>query len=1031
MWRGLVRSNTATAIALLITIGLALTAVFYAFQSEQHAQSAQAARNRTLEELWNSQLARARALRLSGKVGRRQESLSAITNAVSIRPSPELRDEAIATLALLDIQPGALWRPASPSINAYALSPRLNYYALGDFAGKVTVCAATNGSAVIEFARNRTAVSSAIFSPDEGLVAARWDDGAVEVWVLADRRRIFEAVFPQRERGDATLAFHPDSRRLAVACADATVRVIQFGSKEPELTLAFGERPWTAAFDPAGTRLAVGVGRRIELVEHPTGRKLASFETPDGVGRLGWHPFGHLLAAGTPNGNVMLVDVRTGRIKPIEAHTQRTIRTGFHPSGRLLVSASWDGRTRFWDAGSGRPLLETQTGFALQFDDAGQRLGYFREGMGLGDWNIDLDQFYQAIGLPLGGPPELMAVALSQEGRWLAATTRESLHLWECRTGRELDAMKWTRSWGAAFTTDDQALLLSSDTGLYRVPLRADPNGPGLRFGSPEPIPGAPSGAFGHGSVTQGNPRYFGAEGTPNHAFVDLAPPHPVRTLPGRWDNSAPSILNGRLASTSRWKGQGTRIWDLETRQPVKTLPDEGGVSLFSPDGRWLVVGTSTEFLFYETATWQLTRRLPRDSASAISGLLAFSPDGGLLAVTHTLRRVRLLAPETGVTVANLDSPSPERVTALAFSGDGTTLAAATDHSEIQIWQLRALRQRLAAMHLDWPEPASSSAASGGRGEAPLAASPPAISAGPFRRLGAIWLSGGGAFLAFLFALYSIRHHRRLVNAYAAVEEIAAQRRRELESTQMQLLHSQKMKALGTLAAGIAHDFNNLLSIIRMAGQLVKRQLKPTGLAQENLDAIEQAVARGKTIAGSILGYSRHAGDVQQHYAVGTAVSDTLAMLSQQFLSGIVLTLELEPTAPPVHGDKSRLEQILLNLLVNAAEAMNGHGKLVLGVRAQSVAGACLLAPSAATGYVELTVRDSGPGIPADILPRIFEPFFTTKPAGGEHGTGLGLTTVYNIAQQDGLGLGVDTTPGAGTTFRVVIPVASADPETS
>ena len=146
-------------------------------------------------------------------------------------------------------------------------------------------------------------------------------------------------------------------------------------------------------------------------------------------------------------------------------------------------------------------------------------------------------------------------------------------------------------------------------------------------------------------------------------------------------------------------------------------------------------------------------------------------------------------------------------------------------------------------------------------------------------------------------------------------------------------------------------------------------------------------------------------------------------MLTRQFLSGITLKIELDKNAPAVTGSRNRLEQVVLNLLVNASEAMNSQGELAVGVRmASSPAATPLLAPRSAARYLELYVRDTGPGISPEVLPRIFEPFFTTKHVGATHGTGLGLHLVYTIAQADGLGIGVDTAPGAGTTFRILSP---------
>jgi signal transduction histidine kinase len=118
---------------------------------------------------------------------------------------------------------------------------------------------------------------------------------------------------------------------------------------------------------------------------------------------------------------------------------------------------------------------------------------------------------------------------------------------------------------------------------------------------------------------------------------------------------------------------------------------------------------------------------------------------------------------------------------------------------------------------------------------------------------------------------------------------------------------------------------------------------------------------------------------------------------------------------------------MLLNLVVNAAEAMKGHGTLRLAAQTVSSYADCVLKPRPATSYIEVLVSDSGPGIPEEILPRIFEPFFTTKNAGATPGTGLGLSTVYAMAEQDGLGLGVETSQH-GTTFRIVIPVGATSP---
>jgi signal transduction histidine kinase len=148
-----------------------------------------------------------------------------------------------------------------------------------------------------------------------------------------------------------------------------------------------------------------------------------------------------------------------------------------------------------------------------------------------------------------------------------------------------------------------------------------------------------------------------------------------------------------------------------------------------------------------------------------------------------------------------------------------------------------------------------------------------------------------------------------------------------------------------------------------------------------------------------------------------------VGLLSRQFLSGIALKLELDRDLPAVRTSRGKLEQILLNLIVNASEAMEGKGSLRIAVRRQKAAGSSLVVPaSVAPEYIEVLVADSGPGMAPEILARIFEPFFTTKNIGATRGTGLGLSMVHTMAEQEGLGIAVKTTIGKGTEFRLYVP---------
>jgi len=275
-----------------------------------------------------------------------------------------------------------------------------------------------------------------------------------------------------------------------------------------------------------------------------------------------------------------------------------------------------------------------------------------------------------------------------------------------------------------------------------------------------------------------------------------------------------------------------------------------------------------------------------------------------------------------------------------------------------------------------------------------------------------------------------LRRHREAISAYLAAETRASGRNRELEVAKVELMHSQKMQALGTLATGIAHDFNNLLSVIRMSNKLIGRETKTHPEIQENVADIEQAVMQGKNVVGSMLGYARTEDETVGPTDVSAVVEDTVSLLSKEFLSGIALTLELDRDVPQVSIGCGRLEQVLLNLIVNASEAMQGNGKLKIALHPRPTlpAKTYALRPNPAAQYLELAVVDSGPGFAPEIHPRLFEPFFTTKRAGAKAGTGLGLSLVFTIAQQDGLGLSAESEPTKGATFTLMIPVDSVVP---
>jgi PAS domain S-box-containing protein len=238
---------------------------------------------------------------------------------------------------------------------------------------------------------------------------------------------------------------------------------------------------------------------------------------------------------------------------------------------------------------------------------------------------------------------------------------------------------------------------------------------------------------------------------------------------------------------------------------------------------------------------------------------------------------------------------------------------------------------------------------------------------------------------------------------------------RELEE---QLRQSQKMDAIGQLAGGIAHDFNNLLTAINGNAELA---LYEPGLTPELASLIEEvrtAGGRAAELTQQLLAFSRRQVLQPQELELGAVVCESEPLIRR--LLGATIEVEVSSSAGTVHADPGRISQVLLNLAVNARDAMPDGGKLTICTEQVETGGE----PGVPDGsWVRLSVSDTGPGIPADVQERIFEPFFTTKEQG--KGTGLGLSTVFGIVTQSAGYVTLSSEPGAGATFNVYLPAAT------
>lgn len=259
--------------------------------------------------------------------------------------------------------------------------------------------------------------------------------------------------------------------------------------------------------------------------------------------------------------------------------------------------------------------------------------------------------------------------------------------------------------------------------------------------------------------------------------------------------------------------------------------------------------------------------------------------------------------------------------------------------------------------------------------------------------------------------------------AELALQHQVKERTAELVEAQDQLRQAQKMEALGQLTGGIAHDFNNLLTVVVGGLDLIAKQVTEERLTKYAANALA-AAERGARLTAQLLAFSRvQRLEVRPTY-VAPLIEEMRPLLRNVLGPGIEKKFDLDPHLTPVLADPTQLEVAVLNLAINARDAMADGGTLTFGTRKRRIMTDPELEPGA---YVELSIADTGCGMPPEVLARAFEPFFTTKEVG--KGTGLGLSMVYGMARQSGGAVKIESQEGRGTTVRLYFRRADRDAE--
>jgi WD40 repeat protein len=670
--------------------------------TEQLMQTEEAERQKT-DKLWQSYRDRARAGRFSGRVGQRFDSLAALAEAAKFRIVPEMRDEAIACLALPDVRIEREWEGWPAGSVGLDVAATLDVYARTDEHGGVSVRRLADDAEVAALAGDGAKVLPS-FSRDGRLLLLRQLGGRrVKVWNWRDEDHPSTTVEEAREC--VALQISPDGRRFAVGLPDGTISLYAapFNRRERQLRVnARGDI--SLEFDPFGRQLAAIVGTYpdrsktfIHLFDLDTGQRGAVLEHPDLLDKCAWHPDGKTLAAGCiHDGNIHVWDTTTHDCLGVVTNPgdSNTPQVTFNGTGELLaVHCDWVGLLKLFNARTLQPLLRmpaTPLPFCRCAAD-GRLFSWDLQGQRIRLWVIDPAREFRNLGR-YGQP------AVHPDGRLLAASTDAGVALLDLETGNRLGVLpvgpvEWVR-----FDASGRLLTYGAN-GLYRFPVRAEAGSPDrLHVGPPASFPGmqpAPT----QGSVFDAsNDGRVLAVSMINFTLVfdldrldapvRLAPDHDVRFVAVSPD--------GRWVATGSWHGQRVRVWEARTGRLIAEHGGGGcGSVQFSPDGKWLAASQGGCRL-WQVGTW--------DPGPVIGGDFSgdcFSPDGNLLVVETGKGALRVVHVGSGRDLAVLEDPQQYCHGNFTFTPDGSRLLANGSGSSLHVWDLRTIRAGLAELGLE------------------------------------------------------------------------------------------------------------------------------------------------------------------------------------------------------------------------------------------------------------------------------------------------------------------------------------------
>ena len=690
-------------VALLLALAIGSTVA--AIRIQRARDRAGAAELKAKQELWASYLAQARAQRLSGLAGRKQQALQAIAAATKLRPSIDLRNEAIAALALTDIGAPETWRVADErtSRDMVVLDRTFERCAVCDQRGGTTLLRRSDGKVLARLPTPPASDALLRFSPSGRFLSIQLSGGQIWLWDLAHGPPLAHTNFPRVFDGTRASSFAPDETSFAVGDTSGSIHFFDLNALDESGVLFTGQPAYRIDFSPNGELLACTVRTNINLFDIKRRERVKVLHGREIITDFDWHPEGRFLAAGYDNGNVVLWDTRTGEDYPLAGHAQYVGGVLFDRLGQFFVTDSWDGTTRFWDVLTRRQICWTGYASAQQASEDGRFFSFWRTRGELGIWSVLRSPVFRLV-TNVGAPAPLGGSCLSSDDRWLIFGESGGWHLWDTIAAREVANVSANGTVRPMFSHNDRFLIAIGPNAVLRWPVECSsgPGGP-VHIGQPETVIASPGAEFQRAALSRDDATLAIVGHRRNLVLPFEDAQHPLEFARGQRNSFVTLSPDSHWIAAASYYGAGVTVWDAhDGRLAYHLITNENATVSFSPKGGTLVTATTRECVWWDTKTWTPRMKRPLDLGGDVPAVIAFSPTGRLLALVSTREQIDLLDPESGQQLAALSAPVPDTLGCLVFSGNDRYLAAETASKLVHLWDLAALHRELAALKLDW-----------------------------------------------------------------------------------------------------------------------------------------------------------------------------------------------------------------------------------------------------------------------------------------------------------------------------------------